>query len=88
MNRDRYAKARRFATPAEADLLSWDFIQDPYLTYREMRTGTGPQWLAIRTLSKGLHAWLVTEYGDVRRLLAESAAGVLGALPRAVRTAL
>jgi cytochrome P450 len=58
-------------TSAEADLLSWDFIQDPYLTYREMRAGTGPRQLVIKTLSTGLHAWLVTEYGDVRRLLAD-----------------
>jgi cytochrome P450 len=58
-------------TSAEADLLSWDFIQDPYLTYREMRAGTGPRRLIIKTLSTGLHAWLVTEYGDVRRLLAD-----------------
>lgn len=58
-------------TSAEADLLSWDFIQDPYLTYREMRAGTGPRRLVIKTLSTGLHAWLVTEYGDVRRLLAD-----------------
>ena len=56
---------------AEADLLSWDFIQDPYLAYREMRAGTGPRRLVIKTLSTGLHAWLVTEYGDVRRLLAD-----------------
>jgi cytochrome P450 len=56
----------------EADLLSWDFIQDPYLTYREMRTGTGPRRLIIKTLGAGLHAWLVAaEYGDVRRLLAD-----------------
>jgi len=55
----------------EADLLSWDFIQDPYLTYREMRAGTGPRRLVIKTLGTGLHAWLVTEYGDVRRLLAD-----------------
>ncbi|MBP2337350.1 cytochrome P450 [Saccharothrix coeruleofusca] len=58
-------------TFAEADLLSWDFIQDPYLTYREMRAGTGPRRLVIKTLSTGLRAWLVTEYGDVRRLLAD-----------------
>ncbi|CDR16931.1 cytochrome P450 family protein [Streptomyces iranensis] len=58
-------------TSAEADLLSWDFIQDPYLTYREMRAGTGPRRLVIKTLSTGLHAWLVTEYSDVRRLLAD-----------------
>jgi cytochrome P450 len=56
---------------AEANLLSWDFIQDPYLTYREMRAGTGPRRLVIKTLGTGLHAWLVTEYGDVRRLLAD-----------------
>ena len=56
---------------AEADLLSWDFIQDPYLTYREMRAGTGPRRLVIKTLGAGLRAWLVTEYGDVRRLLAD-----------------
>ncbi len=56
----------------EADLLSWDFIQDPYLTYREMRAGTGPRRLIIKTLGAGLHAWLVAaEYGDVRRLLAD-----------------
>ncbi len=58
-------------TSAEADLLSWDFIQDPYLTYREMRAGTGPRRLVIKTLGAGLHAWLVTEYSDVRRLLAD-----------------
>ena len=58
-------------TSAEADLLSWDFIQDPYLTYREMRAGTGPRRLIIKTLGTGLHAWLVTEYNDVRRLLAD-----------------
>jgi cytochrome P450 len=58
-------------TSTEADLLSWDFIQDPYLTYREMRAGTGPRRLVIKTLSTGLRAWLVTEYGDVRRLLAD-----------------
>jgi cytochrome P450 len=55
----------------EADLLSWDFVQDPYLTYREMRAETGPRRLIIKTLGSGLHAWLVTEYGDVRRLLAD-----------------
>jgi cytochrome P450 len=56
----------------EADLLSWDFIQDPYLTYREMRAETGPRRLIIKTLGAGLHAWLVAaEYGDVRRLLAD-----------------
>ncbi|BCJ50479.1 cytochrome P450 [Actinoplanes sp. NBRC 14428] len=53
------------------DLLSWDFIQDPYLAYREMRAGTGPRQLVIKTLGTGLHAWLVTEYDDVRRLLAD-----------------
>lgn len=58
-------------TSAKADLLSWDFIQDPYLTYREMRAGRGPRRLVIKTLGSGLHAWLVTEYGDVRRLLAD-----------------
>ncbi|MFD7656734.1 cytochrome P450 [Actinosynnema sp. NPDC059797] len=58
-------------TSAETDLLSWDFIQDPYLTYREMRAGSGPRRLVIKTLSTGLRAWLVTEYGDVRRLLAD-----------------
>jgi cytochrome P450 len=58
-------------TSAEVDLLSWDFIQDPYLTYREMRAGTGPRRLVIKTLGTGLHAWLVTEYNDVRRLLAD-----------------
>ena len=36
-------------TFAEADLLSWDFIQDPYLTYREMRAGTGPRRLGDGT---------------------------------------
>ncbi|MCA1217243.1 cytochrome P450 family protein [Streptomyces sp. 8L] len=56
---------------AEADLLSWDFIQDPYLTYQEMRAGTGPRRLVIKTLSTGLRSWLVTEYADVRRLLAD-----------------
>ncbi|MEU7046133.1 cytochrome P450 [Streptomyces varsoviensis] len=56
---------------AEADLLSWDFIQDPYLTYQEMRAGTGPRRLVIKTLSTGLRSWLVTEYSDVRRLLAD-----------------
>ncbi|MFF7558227.1 cytochrome P450 [Streptomyces olivaceus] len=56
---------------AESDLLNWDFIQDPYLTYREMRTGTGPRRLVIKTLSTGLRSWLVTEYSDVRRLLAD-----------------
>jgi cytochrome P450 len=55
----------------EADLLSWDFIQDPYLTYREMRVGSGPRRLTIKTLGAGLHAWLVTGYDDVRRLLAD-----------------
>ncbi|MFD2467791.1 cytochrome P450 family protein [Amycolatopsis silviterrae] len=55
----------------EADLLSWEFIQDPYLAYREMRAGKGPRRLVIKTLSTGLHAWLVTEYDDVRRLLAD-----------------
>jgi cytochrome P450 len=58
-------------TVAEADLLNRDFIQDPYLTYREMRTGAGPHRLTIKTLGAGLRAWLVTEYSDVRRLLAD-----------------
>jgi cytochrome P450 len=60
------------STSTEANLLSWDFIQDPYLTYREMRAETGPRRLVIKTLGTGLRAWLVTEYGDVRRLLADS----------------
>jgi cytochrome P450 len=56
---------------AEADLLSWDFVQDPYLTYREMRDRPGPPRLIIKTLTSGLRSWLITEYDDVRRLLAD-----------------
>ena len=42
------ADASDTGTSAEADLLSWDFIQAPYLTYREMRAGTGPRRLVTK----------------------------------------
>jgi cytochrome P450 len=55
----------------EIDLLSWEFIQNPYSVYRDMREETGVRRLTIKTLSAGLHAWLITEYEDARKLLAD-----------------
>ncbi|MGN5377319.1 thioesterase domain-containing protein [Streptomyces lasalocidi] len=51
---------------SEVDLLSRNFTQNPYLTYRSMREQGGAERLIIKTLGAGLHAWLVTGYEDAR----------------------
>ncbi|MGH3782450.1 MAG: cytochrome P450 [Pseudonocardiaceae bacterium] len=55
----------------EIDLLSWEFIQNPYSVYRDMREENSVRRLTIKTLGTRLRAWLVTEYEDARRLLAD-----------------
>jgi acyl transferase domain-containing protein/cytochrome P450 len=53
------------------DLLSREFMQDPYPVYRDMRAAAPAQKVAVKTLTTELHAWVITRYDDARRLLAD-----------------
>lgn len=58
-------------TARHVDLLSWDFTQDPYQVYRQLRQEAPARRLIVKTLTAELNAWVVTRYDDVRRLLAD-----------------
>ena len=56
---------------SDVDLLSWSFAQDPHSRYTHMRAAGGVGKHVVKTLATELNAWVVTEYEDARRLLAD-----------------